>query len=93
MNNLKFTKSRVIFLIGLAITVGAILYTFKSSDKLQAVMLIVLGLLITSGALIYVLVKSLKQMPKATINNDTASTPGSIIFAELIESLAYMFFM
>lgn len=93
MNNLKFTKSRFTFLVGLAITVGAILYSFKSSDKLQAVMLIVLGLLITSGALIYVLFKSLKQMPKVRINDDTATTPGSIIFAELIELLAYMFFL
>ncbi len=93
MNNLKFAKSRIVFLLGLLITVLAIIYTFRSSDKLQALVLVILGLVITTGALMYVLVKQLKQTSKDIINNDSPATSGSMVFEGLIESLAYMFFM
>lgn len=92
MKRHEFTKTRVIFPLGLILTASALLYTFRSSDKLQAMALVILGLVITSGALLYVLVKSVRQTPKLNITNDSAA-PGSIIFAELTESLAFLFFI
>ena len=93
MNKLTFTKSRIIFLLGLALIIGAVLYAFKSSDKMQALVLVIIGLAITSGALIYVLAKSIKQMPKSNSSNESVTSTGSDIIAGLIETLAYMFFV
>lgn len=92
MNQLKFTKTRIIFLLGLVLTASSILYLFKSSDKLQALSLVILGLAVTFSSLIYVLVKNLKQYSQTNINNDSSNNL-SEVFAGLIEGLAYMFFM
>jgi uncharacterized protein (UPF0333 family) len=74
-------------------TVGSILYAFKSSDALQVLMLVILGLVVTSSALIYVLIVNFKNIPKAHTNTDTLPAARSVIMADIMESIAYLFFM
>jgi hypothetical protein len=93
MSNLEFTKTRLIFLLGLVITLGSVLYAFKSSDTLQVLMLVILGLVVTSSAMMYVLIVNFKNMPKAHTDTDTLPAVRSVVIADIMETIAYLFFM
>jgi hypothetical protein len=93
MGNLEFTKTRLIFLLGLVITLGSAVYAFKSSDTLQVLILVIFGLVVTSSAMIYVLIVNFKNMPKTHTNADTLPTARSLIIADIMETIAYLFFV
>lgn len=85
--------SRLIFVVGLALVIAAIVLSFVVTNTLLTMLLVLAGLVFVSVGLITALVQTTKVASKqrVAITNDTVHDPAHSL--GIIETLSYLFFI